>query len=246
MGWGCGETTSHHTLHKICTGSSDGFTTIWLGVKEVWGISVQLWEPSVRNPDPFLSLLLPPRSHCPRSPSHLLSVFFYLTPLLTVSHLSLLLHPKISLHAAVFFAAQMLRGPLRFSSIATVAKMMIEYSYLLICQKWLNTWETEPVSWRRRLMLNEGSWTQLKVQIQVEAETLWNVLLCVFDFEHLGTNSSVNKQLTNINRCWCFHKVTSCGSQAETTLVQLIHLLVVLLAQMDRRGKSRSGGSWTL
>lgn len=49
--------------------SSHGFTTGWelsRGGLEVWGISVQLWEPSVKNLNHFLSLLLPFHSRSPR------------------------------------------------------------------------------------------------------------------------------------------------------------------------------------
>lgn len=61
---------------------------------EVWGISVQLWEPSVKNPNHFLSRLLP---SLPRPPSqHLLQ--FLLTVCSPSSLVSCRRHPKLLYH----------------------------------------------------------------------------------------------------------------------------------------------------
>lgn len=55
-----------------------GWELDWEGL-EVRGISVRLWEPSVKNPNHFLSQLLA-LSRCPRSPSQHLLSFSNLTP----------------------------------------------------------------------------------------------------------------------------------------------------------------------
>ncbi len=109
--WDRKEAEVHQTVSQL-VGS-------WGGL-EVQGISVRLWEPSVKNPNHFLSLLLPSHSLLLPSLSITTSAFFLLchTPSSLFPTYFSLMHQKrlqFSLQLAV------LKGHASFSYITTVA-----------------------------------------------------------------------------------------------------------------------------
>lgn len=110
---------------KSSKASSDSFTTGWelnWGGLEVWGISVQLWEPSVKNLNHFLSLLLPSHSRFP--------CFCFLSP---TPGCSFLYSSVAERDMHVFFIHH-------HSGIKFIVK---EEQLVQSCVRWLDSWWTD-------------------------------------------------------------------------------------------------------